>query len=112
MSEIMQNRPMNSGLPVLCPPAGTVVHTCDSTAADKGGPLIDEVTLYVVNGDAAAQVARIVIGVGQAIDIELAGNAVVKVLDKHPIRSSGATITVANTTNNGPMVAYGSFTRS
>lgn len=112
MSHNQQLRPINSGLPVLVPVGGVTVHTCDSTAAASGGPYIDEVSLWLSNAGAALQRVTVAIGGGQSIAIDVPIGGMVQVLDKHPIRSSGAQVVCTNTTNTGAVTAWGHFTRS
>lgn len=106
-----QRRPLaQASLPLAVTAGGVVVHTLNATAATKGGPWLQEVTLWIANSHNAAQVVRVAVSGAGSFDTSVPANTELMVFDGIPMVSSGATITCTNVTAAGSMAAFGWFT--
>jgi hypothetical protein len=116
----LQKRPL-SGMTVVsgaavpiavpvAPAAPVVIHQLDTTA-----PYLDQVTLTVVNNDAAVQAVRVVVAGAPAFDVEVPAQGSRTVLFDQPFYGvqgapAASQITVQALGGAG-MVAFGYFTR-
>lgn len=114
----MQRRPLNgtTGLPVVIPavPAAqpVVLHTLDGTAAARGGPFPNTVTVIVHNSTVGPVLVTVAVG-GVPVFRTLAGGETFVVFDQQPMIAAAGAVPPANQITAGAdvlgAVAWGWF---
>jgi hypothetical protein len=103
-----------NGAPIACLAAGTVVHTVPAVSAERMGPVIDQISLFLSNTTAGAATAAVLIG-STSFDVAIPANDFVEVLVNQPVLGTVATavtVTVAHSVADNGVVAWGHFTRA
>jgi hypothetical protein len=113
-----QLRPLSggdaNGSPISLLAAGTIVHTVPAVAANRVGPVMDQINLFLSNSTGADIVATVGIA-GNDFDVTVPMNDSVQALFTQPVLGTIATavsVTVSHTGANGALVAWGNFTRA
>lgn len=112
--DTLQRRPLSglSGGIVFVTTAGALtVHTLNATASTSGGPFIQEVTLWVMNGANATRTLTVTVNGVSTAAITLPANTLpFKVFDGQPFLASGATIQLQASADATSISAWGWFT--